>query len=45
MEESMSENFSGGKDSEPHLNINNLSDQVYHTIERRIRIERERRGI
>jgi len=45
IEKSMSENFSGRKDSEPHLNINNLSDQVYHTIERRIRIERERRGI
>lgn len=45
IEKSMSENFSGRKDSEPHLNINNLSDQIYHTIERRIRIERERRGI
>lgn len=45
IEESMSDNFSGGKDSEPQININNLSDQVYHTIERRIRIERERKGI
>jgi len=41
----MSDNYSGGKGSEPQININNLSDQVYHTIERRIRIERERKGI
>ena len=45
IEESMSDNFSGRKDSQPQININNLSDQVYHTIERRIRIERERKGI
>lgn len=45
IEESMSDNFSRGKDSEPQININNISDQVYHTIERRIRIERERKGI
>jgi hypothetical protein len=45
IDKSMSDNFSRGKDNEPHLNINNLSDQVYHTIERRIRIERERKGI
>jgi hypothetical protein len=45
IEKSISDNFSGVKESEPQININNLSDQVYHTIERRIRIERERKGI
>lgn len=45
IDKSISDNFSREKDSEPHLNIDNLSDQVYHTIERRIRIERERKGI
>ncbi len=28
-----------------HLDINSLSDQVYQNIERRIRVERERRGL
>ncbi len=45
IEKSMSDNFSGGQESQPQTNINNLSDQVYNTIERRIRIEKERKGI
>lgn len=32
-------------DLKRHLDINHLSDQVYHNIERRIRMERERRGL
>ena len=33
------------KQMKQHLDINRISDQVYQNIERRIRIERERRGL
>ncbi len=32
-------------DKKKHLDINHISDQVYQNIERRIRIERDRRGV
>ncbi len=45
LERTMSDNFTSVKNLEKKININNLSDRVYNNIERKIGIERERRGI
>lgn len=44
-EKSKSSYFPGDMDIKRHLDINGISDQVYQNIERRIRVERERRGL
>ena len=45
IEKSMPDNFSREKNSQPQININNLSDQVYQVIEQRLRMEKELRGL
>ncbi|HWP92879.1 MAG TPA: hypothetical protein VNN20_11870 [Thermodesulfobacteriota bacterium] len=42
---SKSTNYPGEMDIKRHLDINRISDQVYQNIERRVRMERERRGL
>jgi hypothetical protein len=42
---STSTNYPGEMDIKRHLDINRISDQVYQNIERRVRMERERRGL
>lgn len=44
-EKSPSSDFPNEADIKRHLDIDRLSDQVYQNIERRIRMERERRGL
>jgi hypothetical protein len=44
-EKSTTANFPSEMDIKRHLDINRISDQVYQNIERRIRMERERRGL
>jgi hypothetical protein len=44
-EKSRSVNFPDEIDIKRHLDINRISDQVYQNMERRIRMERERRGL
>lgn len=45
LERSISENNSLERNTKANININHLSDQVYDNIERRIRIEKDRRGL
>jgi hypothetical protein len=45
LEKSMTKNFPGEIDIKRHFDINRISDQVYQNIERRVRMERERRGL
>jgi hypothetical protein len=45
VEKSPSVNFPSEMDIKRHLDINRISDQVYQNIERRIRMEKERRGL
>jgi hypothetical protein len=44
-EKTRSANFPDEIDIRRHLDINRISDQVYQNMERRIRMERERRGL
>jgi len=44
-EKSRSVSFPDEIDIKRHLDINRISDQVYQNMERRIRMERERRGL
>ncbi len=45
VEKSQPVNFPNEMDMKRHLDINRISDHVYQNIERRIRMERERRGM
>jgi hypothetical protein len=45
LNKSPSSNYPAEAEIKRHIDINRISDQVYQNIERRIKIERERRGI
>lgn len=45
VEKSTSTNYPGEMDVKRNFDINRISDQVYQNIERRVRMERERRGL
>jgi hypothetical protein len=45
VQKSTSTNYPGEIDIKQHFDINRISDQVYQNIERRVRMERERRGL